>query len=500
MPTIIRQDRNKFLPCRYLLPVEDQFLKLKKSQPQDPITTMNPFSIFSRLGGDPQGSLRDCSEKARIDSASQGATLLLPMIIWGAGGFATAHMMNAGLIACFVTSMSLAIIILILDRGMMSYVSKAKRSSLGIIARFILAIAGSIVFAHPAVFIVAKGVIERELTADVENAVEARKSEIEPQLAEARKRLASSAAILRDTASAANIAFIEKNEELKEARKAVERWTNAADDEANGLRGSSALQGEGTKFKRAEKYKNEAKLTVKNLESELANARKASHSAQQALTSAIVLKVNDPEIRRLENDLNLALGKIRGHDQGDPFSRFEALHAVIGRNWAAGSYSLGVGYIIVCIVLLGFEVIPVCLKLGAGGGELALLLELQLFKAEQDNANYKEVYPTLSMAMTRHRLQIDVYREQLKLDNELSMDRIRVPSEKVRSILVEQAQVFKLADDLLRRSEKSKNVRNAEFSETLSNQLIDAFQRAVEAEMGSGKPKQTNHDDDALAA
>ena len=461
---------------------------------------MNPFSIFSRLGGDPQGPLQNCSEKARIDSASQGATLLLPMIIWGAGGFATAQMMNASLFGCAVTSVSLAIIILILDRGMMSYVSKAKRSSLGIIARFVLAIAGSVIFAHPAVFFVAKGVIERELTSEVEKAVETRKSEIEPQLAEARKRLSASAAILRDTASAANIAFVAKNEELKAAREAVARWTKDADEEANGRRGSSALEGEGPRFKRAEKYKEEAKITVKNLESELAGARQASDSAQKALTAAMVSKENDPEIKRLENDLGLALGKIRGHDQGDPFSRFEALHAVIGRNWAAGSYSLGMGYIIMCIVLLGFEVIPVCLKLGAGSGELALVLELQQFKAEQDNANYKEVYPTLSMAMTRHRLQIDAYREQLKLDNELSMDRIRVPAERVRLILVEQAQVLKLADDLLRRGEKSKNARNAEFSESLSNQLIDAFQRAVETEMGSDKPKANNHDDDAFAA
>lgn len=461
---------------------------------------MNPFSIFSRLGGDPQSTLKNCSEKAKIDSASQGATLILPMVIWGAGGFATAHMMNAGLLACVVTSVCLSVIILILDRGMMSYVSKKKRSSLGIVARFVLAFAGSVVFAHPAVFIIAKGLIERELTSEVERAVEARKSEIEPQLASARKRLSESTSILRDSASAAHSSVVQKNEELKAAREAVARWTKEADDEAKGLRGTFGKKGEGTDFKRAERYRDEAKITVTNLEMELARAQQNSESTQKALTVAVAGNDVDPEIKRLENDLASALGKIRGHDQGDPFSRFEALHTVIARDWSAGSYSLGLGYIIVCLVLLGFEVIPICLKLGAGDGELALALELQQFKAEQDNANYKEVYPTLSMAMTRNRLQVDAYREQLRLDNELAMDRVRVPAERTRSILLEQAQVFELADELLRRGAKSKNPKFAQFSESLANQLIESFQKAVETEMGGERTTTATDNEDAFAA
>ena len=116
---------------------------------------MKHFRIFSQLGCDSPQLLDQCSEKERINSTSQGATLLLPLIIWFCGASATALMMKATPVVAAIAGTVAGLFILIADRGMMAYLSKKGSRFLGIAARLLLAFAGSLVFAHPAVFFLA---------------------------------------------------------------------------------------------------------------------------------------------------------------------------------------------------------------------------------------------------------------------------------------------------------------------------------------------------------
>ena len=445
------------------------------------------FSFFSRLAGDPQSVLRTLSEKARIESSTIGATLTLPMVIWAAGGFATASMMNAPLAGCLITGATLAALILILDRGMMSLASKKGRRGIGVTLRFILAFAGSLVFAHPAVFYVARGVIDRELAAEQQTAVEARKAKIAPQLEQARERLAKNLTVMQNAAGGAQTALEEKAKALQETRAKVTEWTKTADDEARGFRPDGqgkAIADEGRNYKRATTNRDQFSKTEAALKDEVEAAQQSAKATQAALLNANAAAAKDPEVLRLEEDLTLALQQIRGTAYSDPFSRFEALHHVMARNWQGGSYSLCIAYIVVCLVLMLMEIVPLWLKLSNGGGELGLTLDQQQFKAEQDTENYKTAYPTFSMDLMQHRLRCEAYREQLKLDNDLAMDRVRVPGERVRLIMTEQAHVFALAEDVMRRGAKTKRREHQEFTERLALQLIAAFQRAVTVEMG----------------
>lgn len=453
---------------------------------------MKIFNPFSWLAGDPQGELQSCSEKARIDSSTLGATLLLPAVIWGAGAFASAHMMQSGMIPAIVAAAIVAILVLVLDRGLMSYLGKARRSWSGVFARVMLAALGSIVFAHPAVFFVARGLIDRELDSQAETAIEMRKSEIVPQLARVRERIEGSTETARVALQLANRTFQEKDAEMREARADVARWRNEADLEARGMRGTHGKKGEGSDYNRAIGFKEEAQARVSDLQGELSELMQAKEAAAGALARSFEEGRNDPELVRLENDLGLAVGKIRGRELGDPFSKYEALHQLIARNWKDGSHSLGIGYIVACLLLLGLELTPLALKMGAGGGELAIATGRLQFKAEQDDECYRAVYPSVAAEMIRSRLQLQMEREKMELENQLAMDRIRKPAALTRGMLVEQDQVYALIDGMMKNVRKASDERK-DAAKRLADRLLDAFDHAVEAEMNpaGGSPRRS---------
>ena len=134
------------------------------------------FHLFSRLGGDSPQLLDECSEKERINSGILGTTLLIPMALCFIGGWATAWMLKAPPIVCGVAGGVCAALIGVLDRGMMAHLSRKGRSALGLLARLILAFAASLIFAHPAVFLLANGVLEREIESAQNQSIEDRKS------------------------------------------------------------------------------------------------------------------------------------------------------------------------------------------------------------------------------------------------------------------------------------------------------------------------------------
>ena len=455
---------------------------MKRTRTKYTTTIMKMFNPFSWLAGDPQGVLRSCSEKARIDSSILGATLILPTVIWGAGAYATAHMMGAAMIPAFIAAAVIGILVLILDRGMMAYLAKSNRSWVGIVSRAMLAVLGSIAFAHPAVFFLARGLIDRELASQSESAIEMRKAEIVPQLKLARERIDRNAGVARDALQLANKAYQDRDAGLREAHAEVVRWRNEADLEGRGVRGTAGKVGEGPNYDRAITFGDEAKARVLVLQDDLAKLGRSKEEAARALVRILEEGKSDPEVVRLESDLSLALGKIRGHEVGDPFSQYEALHQVIARNWKDGSYALGVGYMVACLLLLGLELTPLALKMGAGGGELAIATGQLQFKAEQDAECYCTVYPGVAAEMTRSRLQLEMEREKMELENQLAMDRVRKPAALTREILAEQDQVFQLVAEILKNVRKASEERKA-AAERLADRLLDAFDRSVEAEM-----------------
>ncbi|MBL9151859.1 MAG: DUF4407 domain-containing protein [Verrucomicrobiales bacterium] len=442
---------------------------------------MKPLRIFSRLGGDSPQLLEQCSEMERMNSTSQGATLLLPIIIWFCGASATAQMMKAGITATLVAGAVAALFILLADRGMMAYLSKKGSHLLGIMARLLLAFAGSLVFAHPAVFFLAGGVIEKELLADKQSAIEARRQEIIPKLDKARTRLAASIDAHRQQAAATQSVLQGKEAELRGVRAQQDQWVKEADDEALGKR--SGVPTEGPEYRRLMGYVTMSQEREKTLIGEVATAREQAARAQTALEEGMKATLNDPEIDRLQAEFDQASSAIRFRDDSDPFSQFEALHTVMGRHWERGSYSLVFAYLIVCGTVLGFEIIPLCLKMGNKGTELGLKVEEIQFKAEQDFDNMKQVYPPLAMQMMQARLHAETQKESLRLEHEIVMDNVRAARQLARSIMLEKAEVFEMTEDMLRRVPKKARSEHRQFAELLAKQLIDSFLASVQTAM-----------------
>ena len=448
---------------------------------------MKRFFFLSRLGGDSPELLNDCSEKERMNSGMMGATLLLPVLIWSVGGAATAWMMGGGMVVCLVTGGVCGGAILIADRGMMAWMSRKGRSPLGVVGRLVLALAGSTIFAHPGVFLLGKGVIERELEEVRQQAIEARKAEITPQLDAVNVRLGHRVDDERAQLAAATGAVISKDGELAKNREQLDYWRRLADAEGAGKR--SGIEG----FKQRWQHimdDNVAPLAGRErvLQEELEDARKTAAKAQESLALVQDAVRNDPDRQRLEHDLHTASEAIRKQNFSDPLSRYEALHKVMARQWATGNYSLGLAYGVGCLFLLGLELLPLGLKLG-GRGEHVLKVEELQFKAEQDFATLREVYPELSMQLTRLRLQAEARREEIRLDYEAIMDRVRASRQLARSIMLEKAQVFEMAADTLARVPRKARAEHREFAEVLTKELIESFLRSVESAMRSASPR-----------
>jgi len=442
--------------------------------------------LFSRFGADSPELLEECSEKECINSGILGMTLIIPMLLWFAGGWATAWMMRAPLVICAVAGGFCALVIALLDRGMMAYLSKKGRSALSLLARMLLAFAASLIFAHPAVFLLANGVIEREIESVQNQTIEARKKEIGPQLDRARQRVAGSIVALRQCANSAESAWKMKDEELKETRAQTGKWLKEADDEARGLRGS--LPGEKANYNRAMAIVGESKKREAALVAELESAKRRLETAQADLRDASNKAASDPEIVRLELDLASASSAIRSQNLGDPFSQFEALHRLIAREWLEGRYSLGIAYIVVCVVLLGLELVPLFLKMGATRSEHGLRVEGLQFKAEQDLKNLQQVYPALSMELMQLKLRADAQKESLRLDHELIMDNIRSHRRLARSIMLEKAEVFEMAEQVMSRVPRKARPEHREFAERLAKQLIDGFLVSIESALKRVRP------------
>jgi len=459
------------------------------ASPPKKITTMKPLRIFSRLGGDSPELLEQCSEKERMNSTSQGATLLLPMIIWFCGASATAQMMKAGTGATLMAGLVAALFILLADRGMMAYLSKKGSRLLGILARLLLAFAGSLVFAHPAVFFLAGGVIEKELLSDKQSAIEARRQEILPQLDKARERVAALTDTLRQQAVSAQTVLQAKEAELREVREQQDQWLKEADDEALGKR--SGVKSEGPEYRRLMGYVAKTQEREQTLIGEATTARQQWERAQAALEGGMKDGINDNEIKRLQAEFEQASNAIQLRDDSDPFSQFEALHTVMARHWQRGSYSLVLAYLIVCVTVLGFEIIPLCLKIGSKSSEVGLKVEEIQFKAEQDFDNMKQVYPTISIQMMQNRLNAEARKENLRLEHETAMESVRAARQLARSIMLEKTEVFAMTEEMLRRVPEKARPEHRQFAEMLAKQLIDSFLASVQTAMCrfSGNPK-----------
>ena len=445
------------------------------------------FHLFSRLGGDSPQLLDECSEKERINSSILAMTLLIPMTLWFIGGWATAWMMQAPPIGCGIAGGVCAASIGVLDRGMMAYLSRKGRSVFGLLARLILAVSASLVFAHPAVFLLANGILDREIEAAQNQIIESRKSEIGPELGQARQRVATNISALREAAMTAEAAWKVKDGELRESRAGTAKSMKEADDEARGLRGSP--RGESTDYRRAMSIVAANQMRETTVAAEAESALKQMESARSDLRDALSNAAKDAEVVRLERDIDIAATAIRAQNHGDPFSRFEALHRLILRDWKEGKYSLGIAYIVVCVVLLGLELVPLGFKLGSRGGEHSLKVEALQFKAEQDFENLRQVYPALSMQTMQLRLEAEAQKESLRLGHDVIMDSVRAHRCLARSTMLEKAEVFEMAEDVMKRVPKKARPEHREFAERLAKQLIDGFLASIESALKRVHPQ-----------
>jgi len=444
---------------------------------------MNHF--FSRLGADSPEILSGCSQKAQIDSSATAQTLLLPMLIWTGGGLATAAMMQASFIVCVVAAAASGAIILLLDRGVLVFLSRKGRSSVGIAARVLIAFTASLIFAHPPVFFFARGLLDREHERVRQADIEAHRKELAPQIDKARKRVADEISVATSVATAAVNTWKAKDEELKKARALKEYWMTFADHEARGW--ISGVEGEKGRYRRAKELADSNDQLAKTLATEAEAALKAMETAQAAFGDALKAAGADAEVARLERELAGVSETIRARQSGDLLSNYDALHHLIVRGWQSGSYSLAIAYAVISITLLGLEITPLLLKLGATSGEHGIKIAELQFKAEKDFENFTALYPTLSLKLTEHRINAEIGIEALRIDESLALDRLRAPRRLARAIVIEKSEVFEMAGDLVRRVPKNAPPEHREFAEQLARQLVENFMGEVQSVLSRGK-------------
>lgn len=436
---------------------------------------------FSNLGADSHEILSECSEKERMNSARIGATMLLPFFLWALGAGATAWMIGGGTVAITVSGLAAGLLIFIADSGIIAKASSGKSSVLGIAGRGSLAVVGSFIFAHAGIFPLARGLIDQEVERTKLTEIEAAKEKILPQMKAVQERLIKQTATYHQQLADAQTALVSKNAELAGLRTELNRWRAEADAEGNGKR--NGKEGFGERWKRLmadQVMPLEAREKIMQAEQEA--AAKAVNAAQEQVLAADKAAADDPGLVHLQKQLEEATGAVRAQKHLDPLSCYKALHRVMHREWEAGDYTLTFMYVCLCFLLLGFELLPLGLKLNSKG-EHSLKVRRLHFKAEQDYANYIQAYPAVGMQLMQVRLRHEAHREELKMEHDQIMEEIRAARHLARSIMLEKAEVFGMAEDMLARVPKKAREEHKEFAQLLAKQLIENFLRSVEAAM-----------------
>lgn len=438
----------------------------------------NPFSI---LGADSHDILSECSEKERMNSARIGATMLLPFFLWALGAGATAWMIGGGTVAITVSGLAAGLLIFIADSGIIAKASSGRGSALGIAGRGALAVVGALVFAHAGIFPLARGLIDQEVERTKLTEIEAAKEKIIPQMDAVQERLAKQTATYHQQVADTQAALVAKNAELATLRTELNKWRAEADAEGNGKRsGKVGFEGRWKHLMDDQVKPLEGREKVMQDEQEA--AAKALKAAQEQVLAADKAAADDPELTHLQKELEAATSAVRTQEHLDPLSCYKALHRVMHREWEAGDYTLTIGYGCVCLLLLGFELLPLGLKLNSKG-EHSLKVRRLHFKAEQDYSNYIQAYPVVGMQLMQVRLRHEAHREELKMEHDQIMEEIRSARHLARSIMLEKAEVFGMAEEMLARVPKKAREEHKEFAQLLAKQLIENFLRSVDAAM-----------------
>lgn len=407
--------------------------------------------------------------------------MLLPFFLWALGAGATAWMIGGGIVIIPVSGLAAGLLIFIADSGIIAKASSGRNSVLGIVGRCALAVVGSFVFAHAGIFPLAKGLIEQEVERTKLNEIEAAKEKIIPQMVAVQERSAKQTTTYHQQVANTQTALVAKNAELTALRTELNKWRAEADAEGNGKR--SGREGFGERWKRLmEDQVKPLEAREKVTQAEQEAAAKALKAAQEQVFAADNAAADDPELVHLHKELEEATGAVRAQKHLDPLSCYKALHRIMHREWEAGDYTLTFMYACLCFLLLGFELLPLGLKLNAKG-EHSLKVRTLQFKAEQDYSNYIQAYPVVGMQLMQVRLRHDAHREELKMEHEQIMEEIRAARHLARSIMLEKAEVFGMAEEMLARVPKNAVEEHKEFAQLLAKQLIENFLRSVEGAM-----------------
>ncbi|MEX1362805.1 MAG: DUF4407 domain-containing protein [Nannocystaceae bacterium] len=425
--------------------------------------------------------LGDCSEGEQVRSAILGATLLIPMAIWGFGAGTIAHMMGANAWVSLFAGAGMAVCILVMDRGLMAYLSSKGRTRTGIAARILLATAASAILAHPPTLLFADGVIEDELLQKKQTLSQQTLAPLQRELADARVPVDQEVERLRTSLDAATKTAANAASERAGIEKALRDNHKEADDEALGKTGNG--QGEGRRYKRLMREREELSRQDSELKDRVDVAKARVDKLESSL--AVGMTATTETITRLTEEIDSVRQEIEDVNHSDPLSRVVALHGAIVRGARNGDYSLAVVYLLICGVLLGLELLPLVIKLGFKKGELAMAFQRENFRAETDIHNFKENYPIHSREMAGVEFEQLTRRKRQQLEHDLDLDllegRLQFICHHGERIMDRMEDVWALADKLQARGMRQRPDDTGPVM--LGQRLVDRFYNAAREEL-----------------
>ena len=334
------------------------------------------------------------SERIRIEAL--GMTLLLPVCISALGAGAAVYQISGENVrAAQAAGIAIGLFTLIIDRALLA----TPASRIGpVLLRIVLTLVTSTVFAHTALLWLFEEKIEEEArNARVEEATDLTRrmealdlNQVAAKEAESRM-LAEQIRELSEEQARTSELIAARQEKLDSYRKQY-------DDEING-RGASRLAGEGPASRRIQ-----AELITPTA-NELAVLKETRGSQLATLNDLRQSLRSLSEAKTAETTTDLQINQLREESLSREYqgilTRFVLLHEIIRRDRAALT-----AYLLICTLLLLWELLPVFLKLSSGKCEYATEMRRQ-----------QNQFPGRSEIRERHQSRMELIKlEELEME------------------------------------------------------------------------------------
>ena len=363
------------------------------------------------------------AERNRL--AALGACLILPIGISGFGAFATVYQAFGRPSAACVVAIIVAGFTLVVDRALLAATSKGV-VSVGL--RFCLTLLSSTIFAHTALLWLFSDAIDAQAAQSRREEIVAISSQFKPE------RNSAKIDTIKGQIEAATQLLRRSDISIDETTKELTSYRAKYSDEVEG-RGPSGKPGEGQEARRL------MTVRIQPLESELARhqadqlaLREELRLLRADLRKAIETKAGDPAVARF----NWLLDEAAHRSDNGVLSRFMMLHELIRADRAALT-----AYVLICLFLLLWELVPVLLKFTMPEGEYARLARLAEIESEAAAKAMNETMEKRAALRERHRFHLELMEvEELEGTRWLSL-----AEERFRKVQEQRGTIPKRATD-----------------------------------------------------